>query len=437
MITTGYFLYSLKYRKIYICFHLYNCAVKFGEIDMTSRNILVDVLKQTPLEQQKLEIVERKGLGHPDCICDHIMDRISVRLSQEYLKRAGAILHHNIDKSLLAAGEAEPRFGGGKIKKPMLLIIGDRATFNVDGEKIPVEDIAIRTAKKWFKERLRFVDPDEHVRYQVELKPGHPELMDIFKRKGRVLGANDTSAAVGYAPMTRLEQIVLGTESHLNSTQFKKRFPESGEDIKIMGYRKNNELRLTIGMAFVDRFVKNESDYFKKKAAIHEAIAGLVGKKADFDKVTIELNTLDIKGRGVKGVYITVLGSSCEAGDSGQVGRGNRTNGVIPLNRPFCSEAAAGKNPVSHVGKIYNTLTHKVAAEVYKQISGLEEVYIWLLSQIGKPIDQPAVAAAQVVMKDNNSFKSVKDEIQEVVNYELENIDKFTEELAKGKISIC
>ncbi len=403
---------------------------------MTTRNILVDVLKQTPLEHQKLEIVERKGLGHPDCICDHIMDRISVRLSREYLRKAGVILHHNIDKSLLAAGEAEPKFGGGKIKKPMLLVIGDRATFEVDGE-IPVEDIAVKTAKEWFRRRLRFVDPEKHVRYQVELKPGHPELMDIFKRRGRLLGANDTSAAVGYAPMTRLEKIVLRTEKHLNSPKFKRRFPESGEDIKIMGYRKNNQLRLTVGMAFVDRYVRNESDYFKKKEAIREEIINFIKKKTDFDKVTIELNTLDKKGRGVEGVYITVLGTSAEAGDSGQVGRGNRTNGVIPLNRPFCSEAAAGKNPVSHVGKIYNTLTHKVASEVYKQVSGLEEVYIWLLSQIGKPIDQPAVAAAQVVMQRSNSFKSVRRQIKEVVNHELENIDKFTDELAKGKIPIC
>jgi len=404
---------------------------------MTTRNILVDCLKQTPLEQQKLEIVERKGLGHPDSICDNIMDRISVKLSQEYLKRTGYILHHNIDKSLLAAGEAEPKFGGGKIKKPMLLVIGDRATVDLNDEKMPVDDIAVKTAKEWFKNCLRFVDVKDHVRFQVELKPGHPELMDIFKRKGHVLGANDTSAAVGYAPMTRTEQAVLNTEKYLNTPEFKKRFPESGEDIKIMGCRENNELRLTIGMALVDRFVKSESDYFKKRAELHEEITQFANKKADFDKAIIELNTLDVKGRGIDGVYVTVLGTSAEAGDSGQVGRGNRTNGVIPLNRPYCSEAAAGKNPVSHVGKIYNTLTHKIAGEIYRNVSGLEEVYIWLLSQIGKPIDQPAIAAAQVVMKGSNSFDSVRKEIGEVVNHELENISKFTADLAQGKIQIC
>jgi S-adenosylmethionine synthetase len=403
---------------------------------MTTRNILVDALKQTPLEQQKLEIVERKGLGHPDFMCDNIMDRISVKLSQEYIKKAGRILHHNIDKSLLAAGEAEPRFGGGVIKQPMLLIIGDRATFDVNGDKLPIKDIAIKTAKEWFKERLRFVDPEKHTRYQVELKPGHSELMDIFERKGKVLGANDTSAAVGYAPMTRTEKTVLETEKYVNSPEFKKRFPESGEDVKVMGSRMGNDLRLTMCMAFVDRFVKSENDYFREKETIHEEITNFVKSRNDFDHVAIDLNTLDKKGRGLNGVYVTVLGTSAEGGDSGQVGRGNRTNGVIPLNRPYCSEAAAGKNPVSHVGKIYNTLTHKMASEVYKQVSGLEEVYIWLLSEIGKPIDDPAVAGAQVVMKGNNSFESVKKDIREVVNQELENIDKFTEQLAKGKIPI-
>ncbi len=403
---------------------------------MTTRNILVYALKQTPLEQQKLEIVERKGLGHPDFICDNIMDRISVKLSQEYIKKAGRILHHNIDKSLLAAGEAEPRFGGGRIKKPMLLIIGDRATFDINGDKIPIKDIAVKTAKEWFEERLRFVDPEKHVKYQVELKPGHPELMDIFERKGKVLGANDTSAAVGYAPMTRTEKIVLETEKYVNSPEFKKKFPESGEDVKVMASRIGNDLRLTMCMSFVDRFVKSESDYFEKKETIHEEITRFVKSRNDFDHVIIDLNTLDKKGRGIDGVYVTVLGTSAEGGDSGQVGRGNRTNGVIPLNRPYCSEAAAGKNPVSHVGKIYNTLTHKIAGEVHKQVSGLEEVYIWLLSEIGKPIDDPAVAGVQVVMKGKNSFESVKKDIREVVNKELENIDKFTKQLARGLIQI-
>jgi len=401
------------------------------------RNIVVEDLKQTPLEEQRIEIVERKGLGHPDYMCDAIMDQISVRLSKEYLERAGVILHHNVDKSLLVAGEVEPRYGGGVVRQPMLLVFGDRATSEINGERIDVEGLAVNVAKKWFKEKMRFVDPEKHVRYQVELKPGSAGLVDIFKRKGKVLGANDTSAAVGYAPMTRTEKTVMKTERFLNSKEFKQRFPESGEDIKVMGYRSNNNLHLTISMAIVDRYINSEEDYFEKKAKILEDTNRFVTKNTDFDKVRVELNTLDVRGRGLGGIYLTVLGTSADSGDSGQVGRGNRVNGLISLNRPFCSEAAAGKNPVSHVGKIYNVLTYRIAKHVHEEVPEVREVYIWLLSKIGSPIDHPAIAAAQVIMKRNNSIEKVRHEIGEVLNYELENIDKFCMELAQGKIPVC
>jgi S-adenosylmethionine synthetase len=401
------------------------------------RNILINGLKQIPLEQQKLEIVERKGLGHPDSICDYIMDDLSVNLSREYLKKFGVIMHHNVDKSLLVAGEVEMKFGGGLVKEPMRLIFGDRATVEVDEVGIPVKEISVQTAKEWFKKNLRFVDPEKHVKYQVELKPGSAGLTDIFKRKGRLLGANDTSAAVGYAPMTRTETIVLETERYVNSTDFKKEFPASGEDVKVMGFRKNNELNLTVSMAFVDQFVESEKDYFKKKAEIFEEVNWFVKENTDFEKITMKLNTLDVAGRGIDGIYLTVLGTSADGADSGQVGRGNRVNGLISLNRPFCSEAAAGKNPVSHVGKIYNVLTHRIARRIYHKVDGLAEVYIWLLSQIGKPIDEPAIAGAQVIMKKGNRFEDVRREVEEVMNFELENIDMFCKELAEGKIPIC
>ena len=398
------------------------------------RNIIVEDLKQTPLEKQRVEIVERKGLGHPDYICDAVMDNISIGLSREYLEKAGSILHHNVDKSLLVAGEAEPRFGGGVVKQPMLFVFGDRATSEFNGVKIDVGEIAISVAKEWFRKNLRFVNPEKHVKYQVELKPGSAGLVDIFKRKGKVLGANDTSAAVGYAPMTRTEKIVLNTEQFLNSKEFKQHFPESGEDIKVMGFRTNNNLNLIISMAFVDRFVCSEEDYFEKKAKILEEINRFVSASTNFESVGVQLNTLDVRGRGLGGIYLTVLGTSADSGDSGQVGRGNRVNGLISLNRPFCSEAAAGKNPVSHVGKIYNVLTYKTAQHVYEDVPEVEEVYIWLLSKIGSPIDQPAVAAAQVIMKGNNSLEKTRREISEVLDYELDNIDKFCMELAQGKI---
>jgi S-adenosylmethionine synthetase len=401
------------------------------------RNILVAALDQVPLENQRIEVVERKGLGHPDTICDSIMNEVSVHLSKEYIKKTGHILHHNIDKSLLAAGEAETRFKGGIIKKPMKLIFGDRATYKVDEDEIPVEEIAVETAKEWFKKNLRFVDPNKHVVYQVEIQPGSSALTDIFKRGGKFLKANDTSAAVGWAPLTKTEVAVLKTENYVNSKEFKKNFPESGEDVKVMGFRKDNELELVISMAFVDRFVENEKQYFIRKSEILENVSQFVKENNNFARTQVQLNTLDTPGRGIGGVYLTVLGTSADGADSGQVGRGNRVNGLISLNRPQCSEAAAGKNPVSHVGKIYNLLTFQIAKEIHRQVPDTKEVYVWLLSKIGQPIDQPTVAAVQIIPEKRTSFDKIRGEAEKVVDEELGNINEFCMDLAMGKMPIC
>lgn len=399
------------------------------------RNIVVEDLHSTPVSEQKVEVVERKGVGHPDFICDSLMNEVSNELSKEYLKKFGSVMHHNIDKGLLVAGEAQQKFGGGRIVYPMLLVFGDRATFEVEGETIPVAEIAIKTAKEWFRKNLRFVDPERHVKYQIELKRGSVALTDIFKRKGEILGANDTSAGVGYAPLTETEKIVMETENFLNSKEFKKRFPESGEDVKVMGLRVKNELNLTIAMPLVDRFIESEQDYFRKKDIILEEVKKFVKEKTNL-KTQVFINTLDAKGRGLSGLYLTVTGTCAEDADCGEVGRGNRVNGLIPLNRPVSNEAAAGKNPVSHVGKIYNVLSHRIANEVYKNVPDIKEIYIWLLSQIGRPIDHPLIAAAQVVM-NSGSVESVKKEIHEVMDKELSNIKQFCMDLINGKYKIC
>lgn len=363
------------------------------------------------------------------------MDSVSVALCKEYLKRFGAIMHHNIDKGLLVAGKVERKFGGGKVIEPMKLVFGDRATFRVGKEEIPVEEITIRSAKNWLKNNLRFLNPEQHMEYQVELKEGSAELTDIFKRKGKFLGANDTSASVGYAPLTKLERVVLKTERWLNSRQFKKEFSCSGEDIKIMGTRKNDHMNLTIAMPFVDKFIASEEVYFKFKEEILENIKNFV--KAMHENSSIEMNTLDLKGRGMGGIYLTVLGTSAEDADCGQVGRGNRINGIIPLNRPQGTEAAAGKNAQSHPGKIYNFLTHKIANEIYTQISGIKEVYVWLCSQIGRPINQPQVTSVQLILEPNTSLKSISLGIREVVDKELQNIQKLIKDLSAGKLAVC
>ncbi|MBI3600280.1 MAG: methionine adenosyltransferase [Nitrospinae bacterium] len=401
------------------------------------RNIVVESLKNIPVSEQQIEIVERKGVGHPDYICDAVMDGISVALSREYIKSFGDIMHHNVDKGLLVAGGTNKRFGGGEVTKPMELIIGDRATREVGGKMIDVNTIAINAAKEWIKKNLRFVDPDAHLTYRVVLFPGSEELTGIFKTKGAVRAANDTSAAVGYAPLSETEKAVLQTENYLNSKEFKRVFPDTGEDIKVMGFRNDRELNMTIAMPFICKYIESEEAYFKRKDEALEAVNEFVGRFFLKGKVNIYLNTLDKKGKGMDGMYLSLLGTSAEDADSGQVGRGNRVNGVIALNRPMGTEAAAGKNPVSHVGKIYNILTHRIANEIYKEVKGIKEVYVWLCSQIGVPIDHPKIASAHLILEQGVSFGSVSKKAEDVIDSELKNIARFCAELAEGKYPVC
>ncbi|MFN3739853.1 MAG: methionine adenosyltransferase [Thermodesulfovibrionales bacterium] len=400
--------------------------------------IIIEAFKGKSITEQSVEIVERKGRGHPDYICDSIMEAISVELSKVYLEKFGDILHHNIDKGLLAAGKTIKRFGGGKVIKPMELTIGDRATFIAGGKKIPVSEIAVETAKKWLKKNLRFVNPERHMKYRIVLAEGSEELTDIFQRPGRIRLANDTSAAVGYYPLSSTERAVLELEQYLNSEKFKEKFPETGEDVKVMGLRRRDRLELTVAMPLIAEYTDSEQGYFLKKEEILFEMKRFVKKfSKDFSSIEIHYNTLDERERGIGGVYLSLLGTSAEDADSGQVGRGNRVNGLISMNRPMGTEAAAGKNPVSHVGKIYNILSHRIAKRLYEEIEGVEEVYILLLSRIGTPIDRPQMANAQILLEKGTNLEDVKAKAEEIIKKELEGIGRFCLDLARGKYPVC
>jgi S-adenosylmethionine synthetase len=402
---------------------------------MVVNHLVVEEIRQIPVDQQRIELVERKGKGHPDSICDAVAEEVSLALCREYLATFGRILHHNADKAMLVAGRTEPRLGGGNVLEPMRLVLGDRAVSVHDGKRIEIGEIAEASAKNWLRQNLRFMDPDKHLVFQNELKEGSPELTDIFERD--VIGANDTSAAVGYAPLTETERLVLEAERWLNSPDFKGRFPEAGEDVKVMGVRRDRDLFLTIAAAFVDRFVPDAGSYFSRKEEMRQALTEhLTGKVRKLNRVSVELNTLDDPARGEGGMYLTVLGTSAEGGDCGQVGRGNRVNGVIPLNRPISNEAAAGKNPVSHVGKIYSLLTHHIANEVVQRVEGVAEVYVWLCSQIGRPINAPWIAASQVILQEGVRLPDLQPAVEAIIEEELAEIHEFRMRLTRGELPV-
>ncbi|MFN3531146.1 MAG: methionine adenosyltransferase [Candidatus Brocadia sp.] len=345
--------------------------------------IFIEKTKGVMVQQSAIEIVERKGLGHPDTLCDRVAEELSIAFSMYYLKRFGRVLHHNIDKCLLVGGRSEVCFGGGEVTIPIQVIVVGRAVEFVGGERVPLEEIARETTLRWLRERLRFLEPEKNVIVETKIRTGSVDLRATFDSS--VPLANDTSIGVGFSPLTETESLVYHTEQLLNSAEVKQKYPMIGEDIKIMGIRVNDRINLTIAMAFVSRFISSKDEYFKMKTELLEYIQSFV-KKLTSHEITVAINAADNYERNI--VYLTVTGTSAECGDDGQVGRGNRANGLITPYRPMTLEATAGKNPITHTGKLYNLVASEISAEVARDpdISGVE---CYLVSQIGKPITEP------------------------------------------------
>lgn len=385
-------------------------------------NITIGTLNFPKVSEQSVEIVERKGTGHPDTICDALGEELSIALSELYIKECGAIMHHNVDKALLIGGIADPQFGGGKIISPIEIYLTGRAINELNGKRLPVEELTIETAHIWLKENIPNIDITNHVIIYPKIKPGSKDLVELFERfqlKGEIPLANDTSFGTGYAPFNDIETIVYELEKALNNKEFKKEHPYVGEDIKIMGVRNGDNIRITIAMAFVDKYVKDLKDYIEKKEIIQNYAFALAQKLTD-KHVDIFLNTADDEENG--SVYITVTGTSAEAGDDGEIGRGNRVNGLITPYRPMSLEAAAGKNPVSHIGKIYNTVAMDMAERIVNEVEEVEEAYVYLVSQIGKPITEPQVC--DVKLRTHKDIKGIEEQVRKIAQ---EEIDKLPE----------
>ncbi len=407
---------------------------------MPEEYINIEKLVNTPIEERECEFVERKGLGHPDYIADAIAEATSVRLSKIYLERYGRILHHNVDKVLVVGGQASPRFKGGEVLHPIYILVAGRATTEINTkngiEQIPIGPIILNEAKNWLRNNFRFLNPEEHVIIDYKIGKGSADLVSTFERGIKMPLANDTSIGISYAPLSTTEKITYEIERYLNSSDFKSRLPPVGEDIKVMSFRKGKKIEITVAAAIISSLVSDVDEYINIKEEIKEKVSNLVCKMAPEIEFTVNVNTADDPSTGKEeALYLVVTGTSAEQGDDGMTGRGNRVNGLITPMRPMSMEATAGKNPVSHVGKIYNVLAN-IAANKIAGIDGVREVYVKLLSQIGKPINRPLSATISIVPDASVSFNSISYEAKSIMEDLLAKIPELTKLIVEGKVQL-
>jgi S-adenosylmethionine synthetase len=399
------------------------------------RNISIDKAPVPPIEKQSLEIVERKGKGHPDTILDAVAEGVGVSLCKYYIEHFGRILHHNVDKGSIAGGRAKVDFGGGELLEPIYICVVGRATTEILEKqsviRIPIGTLTLDSMKDSLTQTMRFLDPNKHVLLDYKIKPGSADLTDVFERSPNEIPlANDTSFGVAYAPFSETEKLVFETEQLLNSDAFKKKHPEVGEDIKVMGLRTNNEIQLTVAAAMIASLIPDKDHYLGVIQDMHDSVLDQAVKITDRN-VDLAVNAADNPDEG--SFYLTVTGTSAEMGDDAGVGRGNRANGLITPCRPMSLEATAGKNPVSHTGKVYNVLSQRIADRIIKEESHVSEAYVKILSRIGHPIDQPLVASAELIAEEGASWNTVKDNVSSIVNDELANVCSIQQLILEGK----
>lgn len=394
---------------------------------MSKRNIVVTEASGQYIEDLPIEIVERKGIGHPDSLCDGIAERISVEYCRWCLENFGVLLHHNFDKVQLVAGEVEVHYGGGHMIRPIRIQIAGRGTPSYKGKKIPLDSLAIQAARQYIRETMRYLDPDRHMVIDSFVGRGAEELVHVVEE----VTANDTSFGVGHWPRSGLEKAVYETSRYINF-QLIDQFP-IGEDVKVMGARRGDEMVLTVALPFIATRVGDAAEYVELKQAAQEAIQAFASQ-LDTRKVVVNVNTADDVDSGA--VYLTLTGTSAEMGDDGAVGRGNRVNGLITPFRSVSLEAACGKNPISHVGKIYNVVAMLAAKDIVERVPTVREATVYLLSQIGKPLDQPLVATAYVRPVSGPLTPSIQADVEAILDEHLAKVHTVRERIINQEIPL-
>ena len=332
------------------------------------------------------------------------------------------------DKVQLVAGEVDVDYGHGQVLKPMHIQIAGRGTpVAPDGRKVPMDTIAIEAAKDHIRETMKYLDPDKHCVIDCYAGRGASELVSVVDQ----ITANDTSFGVSHWPRSGLEMCVYEATQYINYDLLDQ-FPV-GEDVKVMGARTGDTIVLTCAVPFIGPQIKDLVEYEEIKGAVKSAVQSYV---AGLDKreVIVHINTADDAKKG--DAFLTVTGTSAENGDDGAVGRGNRINGVIAPFRSASLEAPAGKNPISHVGKVYNVLALLAAQDIVEQVPTVAEAQVYVLSQIGMPLDQPLIATATVRPKNGKLTASITADVEAIIDAHLADMGQIRGKLANQEIML-
>lgn len=405
----------------------------------------VDVIRAAKVDPRApglLEIVERKGRGHPDTLCERLAEELSRTYCALTRERFGTILRHQFDKLVLMGGRCDVWFGGGQFRSPIRLLINGRLTARLGNDRLAFRDAIFAAAQLFLEAELRSFEFTVDCRVILEtssnqtrgIRTGsHPGSAPVHHRfRPRTLAdipehvrplANDTSLGCAWAPYSELEELVLRIEGQFTSDAAQSLHPWIGTDVKIMARRVNRKVGLTVSVPQVSSQVKSAAEYSANMKRLEAMIGSLVSAQSSFDEVAIDINPGDDLEQ--EEIYMKFTGSSIESGDEGVVGRGNRIGGLISACRPYTMEGISGKNPSYHAGKLYSAAAWEVANRVWGKLGVPCEVF--LASQMDRPLDDPWTAVVRVFGDASAS------QIELIVNEVTSDIQGLTDRILEGR----
>lgn len=392
----------------------------------------IEMNSMVNVERTRHEAVERKGVGHPDTLCDAIAELASRRYSEAVYEMTGRLPHHYFDKVMLMGGAVDMGLGHGQLIEPYRVIFAGKVTRKAGDVEFPVTQIITEAAKEVLTDVLHNFNPDRHLVVLDELRdyqgpakkrpryqPEHVEAMPVLDQPNRV--SNDVNICTGFYPLSRCENAVLDVEHYLNSKEYKKKYPYTGMDIKVAGVRIDDDLEITVNIPFIAPLVST-MDQYKELTKLLTADLRKFLDNNGYEGARLTFNPQDVSGLP----YLSVTGSVADTGDVGVVGRGNRTNGIITPMRPMSIEAVSGKSPIDNTGKMYGVIANRIAKAVYDETGYWNDVTIVTFRD--RALHDPAYVLLSLDTKEGG-VDTVEQRVRPVIEKCLADTPNLTKEL--------
>lgn len=380
-------------------------------------------------EARSLEIVERKGIGHPDTLADMLAEAVSVHYSRYCLEKFGMVLHHNVDKLYIGGGHFEINFGQSTMLEPVQVFVNGRMSNSFANEHLDLSEISresilplLLAVLPHLKENEVVINSNstQHTKIPYWFSPrGRQDLPDSYMPM-----ANDTSVCVSHWPMTVSERLAFELERYfwiMRDGVFVPKFDCYGQDVKVMVCRKERNIDITVCLPVISTAISSFVEYDQLIEKAEDELNDLAERIVEETMFSVS-----VKVNPYQRLYMLGTGSCIECGEEGIVGRGNSNAGIISVFRPHSMEAWAGKNPVYHTGRVLSFLTMNLAKALNKELG--VKCTVMAMSKNNHSLVPPYLLLVET------DRKVQQDRVQEIITLNFINVDYLRHLLLERQI---